>query len=79
MLIWLDFGSESPKTCDTLLNGSLQFYCFILCHVLIDIFVLNVFRIKPTFCERSLREDGAHVMLYTHGRAYIEIYTMMVQ
>jgi len=57
VLIWLDFGSESPKTCDTLLNGSLQFYCFILCHVLIDILVLNVFCIKPTFCEHSLRED----------------------
>jgi len=24
----------------------------------LDILVLKVFRIKPTFCEHSLREDG---------------------
>jgi len=45
------------KCVTQLLNGSLQFYCvlFVSC---LDILVLKVFSIKPTFCEHSLREDG---------------------
>ena len=59
MLILFDFGSESPKTCDTLLIETVRFnftvFYFVSC---LDILVLKVFRIKPTFCEQSLREDG---------------------
>ena len=51
--------SESPKTCDTLLIETVRFnftvFYFVSC---LDILVLKVFRIKPTFCEQSLREDG---------------------